>query len=338
MKANRVQIEQALAKPGADIRLYLLHGPDRSSSAALAARLATAMGTEAERVDLGVSELKSDPARLADEAAAISMFGDARFIRIDPAGEEMLAAVEALLEAGEAGNPVVAVAGDLKPAGKLLKLAQANAAVMTFASYPSDARDARRLAMELGQGAGLRLSPDQAHRLAGASGGDRAILTSEIGKLALYADAAPERPREATHAMIDAIGAASDEGAIGDAVNLALDGDAAALDGELARLSGAGADASSILRALLRRLALLARLRAEVERGNSAASVVGKAGYAIFWKERDRTISQLQFWRGDMLARAISRALGLLSSAGGSERAIVGEELFALARAARRRR
>ena len=36
------------------------------------------MGAEAERVDLSGAELKADPARLADEAASISLFGGAR--------------------------------------------------------------------------------------------------------------------------------------------------------------------------------------------------------------------------------------------------------------------
>ena len=66
MKANKAQIERALAAP-ADTRFFLLHGPDESGSRALAKRLAVAMGEDAERIDLSGGEVKADPARLADE-------------------------------------------------------------------------------------------------------------------------------------------------------------------------------------------------------------------------------------------------------------------------------
>ena len=96
------------------------------------------MGEDAERIDLSGAELKADPARLADEAAAISMFGGARWILVEPAGDEIVPALEALIEAPAAGNPVAVVAGALKPASKLLKLALAAPAALAFASYVPD--------------------------------------------------------------------------------------------------------------------------------------------------------------------------------------------------------
>ncbi len=110
VKANANQIRQALGRPSADIRLYLLHGPDEAGASELARILANAMGQEAERIDLDSATLKSDPARLTDEAASMSLFGGPRHIRIASVGEEGLAAFTALLEAESAGNPVVAIA------------------------------------------------------------------------------------------------------------------------------------------------------------------------------------------------------------------------------------
>src|SRR3546814_7543996 len=82
------QIERALDAPSADIRLFLLHGPDDAGSQALTKRLERAMGPDAERIDLDGAALKIDPARLADEAASISLFGGARWIRVTLAGDE----------------------------------------------------------------------------------------------------------------------------------------------------------------------------------------------------------------------------------------------------------
>ena len=153
MKANRAQLDKALKAP-AETRFFLLHGPDDAGSRALARALGAALGAEAERIDLDGAELKGDPARLADEAASISMFGGARWILVEPAGDEIVPALEALLDAPAAGNPVAVLAGALKPASKLLKLALAAPGALAFASYVPDARDADRLVARAGAGGG----------------------------------------------------------------------------------------------------------------------------------------------------------------------------------------
>ena len=108
--------------------------------------------------------LRDDPARLADEAASFSMFGDKRWIRINGMGEESLPAVTALLEAEVAGNPVIAIAGALKGTSKLLKLALDHKQTMAFASYQPDAREAEQIAVAIAREGGLRLSSDVGRR------------------------------------------------------------------------------------------------------------------------------------------------------------------------------
>ncbi|QLC25650.1 DNA polymerase III subunit delta [Parasphingopyxis algicola] len=338
MKANRGQIARALSAPGDDVRFYLLYGPDRSGSEALAALLGKAMGDEAERIDFSGPELKADPAKLADEAAAISLFGGARYIRIDPAGDEIFAAVEALIEAEKAGNPVVAVAGALRATNKLVKLAFGSDVAMACASYAPEGRDADRLVIEMGQEAGLQIAPDIAQRLARGCHGDRAILASELAKLALYLDAAPDRPRRIEHDALDALAANADEGDLSRLANVVLSGDLPALDRELTQLASEGLVGIPLLRAVLRRLLLLAKLRAEVEQGNSAQSVIAKAGRAIFWKDKPVITDQVERWRSDALAIAINRASDAertLKSSGGPGMVAADEELFAIARKAR---
>ncbi len=338
MKANRSQILKALGQPSETIRFFLLYGPDRSGSEALARTLAAAMGEDAERIDLAGSALKSDPAKLADEAAAIALFGGARYIRIDPAGDEIFAAVEALLEAETAGNPVVALAGALRATNKLVKLAMGSDAAMAFASYAPEGRDADRMVIELGHSFGLQIAPDCAGRLARACHGDRGILNSELAKLALYLDAAPDRPRPLEQDALDAVGADADEGDLARLANVVLSGDLPALDRELTQLASEGIEGVPLIRAVLRRLALLARLRAELESGQSAQEVIAKAGRAIFWKEKGIVTDQLRRWPSDALAIAVDRALEAerrLKSSGGPGMLAANDELFAIARKAR---
>jgi DNA polymerase III subunit delta len=340
VKAARGQIQRALAAP-AEWRVFLLYGPDDAGSRALARIAARAAGPEAERIDLTGAELKADPARLADEAASISLFGGARTILVDPAGDESVAAVEALLEAPAAGNPVVLVAGALKPASKLLKLALAAPAALAHASYAPEGQEAERLVHDLAREEGLTLRPDLARRLVSACGGNRAILALELGKLALYADAAPDRPRQIDHDALDAIGAASEEGDLSRVVEAVSGGRLELLQAELARLSSQGIEGIPLIRAVLKRMLLLSRLRGEVERGSSVDAVMASQGKSLFWKEKPAVAQQLGRWRADLLAKSVGRLLEAerqAKASGGLGAAAVDEELFAIARQAARLR
>jgi len=340
MKANKAQIERAIKAP-ADTLFFLLHGPDDSGSRGLARALGEAMGAQAERVDLSGADLKADPARLADEAASISMFGDRRWILVEPAGDEIVPALEALMEAPVGGNPVAVVAGALKPSSKLLKMALAAPNALSFASYVPEAGDADRLVLEMARGEGLIVRPDVARRIAESCGGNRALIGQELAKFALYAEASPEAPRPIDHDLIDSLGAGSDGGDLSRLVDSAAGGNPAALEAELVRLRAEGQEGITLIRAMLRRMALLARLRAEVEQGSSVSAVMASSGKSLFWKEKDSVGGQLMRWRADLLAKAVSRLIEAerqVKAAGGAGPLAADEELFAICRQAARLR
>jgi DNA polymerase-3 subunit delta len=340
VKANKAQVEKALKAPGST-RFFLLYGQDDSGSRALAKLLGAAMGVDAERIDLTGADLKADPARLADEAASISMFGGARWILIDPAGDESVPAVEALLEPPVAGNPVILLAGGLKPASKLLKLALAAPDALAFASYAPNTGEADKLTAELGRAEGLILRPDVARRVAESCGGNRALIAQELAKFALYAGATTETPKALDHDVVDALGAGSDEGDLSRLVGSAAGGDAAGLEEELARLHAEGVEGITLIRAMLRRMALLARLRAEVEQGSNPAAVMASSGKSLFWKEKDEVGRQLSRWRADLLAKAMTRLVEAerqVKASGGIGPLAADEELFAICRQAARLR
>ncbi len=340
MKAKRAEMERALRSPSA-YRFFLLYGPDDSGSHSLIKVAGAAAGAESERVELTGAELKADPARLADEAASISLFGAARYIVVQPAGDECLAAVEALLQAPAAGNPVLLVAGALKPASRLLKLALAEPAALALASYAPEGQEAERLVTEMARAEGLIVRPDVARRLAEACAGNRFILALELQKLALYLDSAPERPRPLDPEALDAVGAAAEEGDLSRLVDSVGNGNAATLQAELLRLASEGIVGIPLIRAVLRRMSLLSRLRAQVELGKSPDAVMASQGKALFWKEKDSIGRQLSRWRSDALARSVSRLLEAerqVKASGGLGPTAVDEELFAICRQAARLR
>jgi DNA polymerase-3 subunit delta len=340
LKAARGQIERAVKAPR-DWRFLLLYGPDDAGSRALSKAAGKAMGPEAERIDLTGAELKNDPARLSDEAASISLFGGVRYIVVEPAGDESLAAVEALVHSPPAGNPVILVAGALKPTSKLLKLALAESSALAYASYPPEGQEAERIAVDLGRALGLIIRPDLARRLGSSCAGNRAILASELEKLALYADASPESPKQIDHDALDAIGAAQEEGDLSRLVDAVSAGRPDTLGNELARLSSQGIEGIPLIRAVLRRMTLLSRLRAEVERGNSIDAVMAAHGKSLFWKEKPAIGQQLRGWRSELLAKSVGRLLEAerqAKASGGLGAAAVDEELFAICRQAARLR
>lgn len=341
MKASRGQIERALDAPPPDIRFYLLYGPDEAGSAAIARRLERAMGPQAERFDLDGATLRDDPARLADEAASFSMFGDKRWVRVTGIGDDCVPALSALLEAEAAGNPVLAVTGALKPASKLLKLALDHKAAMACISYQPDARESEQIAIAIARDGGLRLSTELARRIVDLANGDRALMTGEIEKLILYLDAAPERPRDATADALDALSADNPDTEIGPLVNAVLGGDLRTMHRELAALTQGGGAMAAVIRPLITRAMLIAGIRDMFDSSGRLDAAVEAAGKAVFWKEKAVVGRQVRLWDAPGIARVLQRLLEAERASRGGRGAgdlLVRHELLAIARQAARER
>lgn len=339
MKADLPQIGRALDTADPAYRLFLLYGPDEAASRDIAGRLGKGQGKDAERIDLTGAALKADPALLADEAAAFSLFGGARHIRVDPAGDEAIEAVQALFEAGSTGNPVVMVSGNLRKDSKLLKLVLAEPRALAFVSYLPEGQKADQVAIEIARGLGVQLQPDAARRIVATNGADRALMTRELEKIALFVDGSPEEPRPAGTDVLDAIGAANDESDVSAIVDAVLGGQIDRAATELALIGPT--EAIGVVRALLRRLAQIAPLRAEVAAGNNVDAVMASSGRGIFWKDQKVVAGLLSRWSPESIATATLRlaaAERAFKRSGSAGMVAIGEELLAIARAAAARK
>jgi DNA polymerase-3 subunit delta len=335
VKLKPEQVAARLDRPGADIRLYLFHGPDTAGAMALAARLAKGVGEGTERVDMDGAMLKSRPGILADEAASLSLFGDKRHIRVTGMGEESVEAVTLLLAAERAGNPVAAIAPTAKATSKLVKLVTASLNAVAVACYVPDAAQAAKLAVAMARDHGLRLLGDVPDRLAAVTAGDRAVLASEIEKLALYLDASPDRPRDADNEAFEAIGASIADAEMGGIVAAMIAGDAAAA----ALPEPPGGGAIPLLRAAARRLLALAEMRADIDDGIPVDQVLER--HRVFFKEQVATRDALRRWDSTRLARAVERirdAERAALSGSGLGEVMTAAEAIAIARAAARGR
>ena len=338
MKAVKGSIGRSVDEPDPKVRFYLFHGIDESQSSALGDRLVAAL--KASKHGIAGGALRADPALLADEAGAIDMFGGAKVLWIQPAGEEIVAAVEALLDAPASESPVVAIAGRLGKSSGLLKLADSHELALSHVSYELDARDAERLVAELARTEGLRTGPGTAARIAEACANDRRMIAQELAKLALYLDASPNAPKDLGSDALDAVGAETGGDSLGIA-DLALAGDVGSLGDALSRMDAGGKDAIPIVRSLQRRLLMLAPIRARIEAGEGSQAVMTSLGKSLFWKDKPKVERMLGLWDSAGLARVSERAgeLERRLMRGDSPPAAeaLGEELVAIARQARRR-
>ena len=337
MKSAKATLGRSLDQPDPATRFYLFYGPDEGQSRAHAERLLK--GLEAEKFVVGAQAAKGDPALLADEAGAMGLFGGKRAIWVEPAGDEITPAVEAVLEGPQPESAVIAVAGGLRKTSSLVKLAEAHRLASAHISYELDARDAVRIVEELARAEGLALGPGVGGRIAAAAGNERGIIAQEVAKIALYSGASPDKPVQVDLDVLDEIGAGS-EGDWMRLCDLALAGDLGELSRELDH-SASDAEPISIVRALQRRLLMLAPLRARVEQGERPHDAVTSAGKSVFWKDKDLVTRLVSLWDSASLARVLERSgeleRRLMTAESPPPADALEEELVAIARSARLR-
>lgn len=322
-----------------DIRFFLIFGQDESAITDIASQMGALLGPTAERIDLDSDRIRNDPALLADEASALSLFGDKRYVRLNFRREEGLAAVENLLVLTGDGNPVIALAGNLTKASKLRKLAEGSPRAMAYICYMPEEGDAASAIMAAAAIQGLKLDRALAARISRYTGQDRKLGAAEVEKLALYYDASPERPATVEVSAFEALSAETGEENISGLINQIMGGELRKVGVELAAALDVGVDAIRIIRALQRRVGMLASLRAKVDKGSNPRAVV-KATRSIFYKEADAFVRQLSRWPSARLARLNGHLIDieakLMSVKGGLGYVILEEELVRIARAAAR--
>jgi DNA polymerase-3 subunit delta len=191
-KLKAHEVDAFLAKSAPGYRIFLVYGPDRGLVSERAKLIAA--GTKIPLDDpfsvirLDASTINSDPARLADEALTVSMFGGDRLVWVKDAGNEkgLLEALKALTVNALDSVTIIIEADDLKPSSGLRSLCENAQTVMALPCYADDARAIDRLIDTELASAKLTISLDARTLLKNSLGGDRLASKSEIEKLVLY--------------------------------------------------------------------------------------------------------------------------------------------------------
>jgi DNA polymerase III subunit delta len=140
---------------------------------------------------------------------------------------------------------------------------------------------------------------------------------------------------------LEAIGAGEGEGELSRMVDAVMDGKPGELAGELMMLAEAGQEGIPLIRAVSRRVQLLAGMAGKIADGAPAAQVVDAGTKTLFWKDQAPAKRQARRWSAQRLAIAADKLLAAeraIKSAG-SPGAIIGDaDLLTISRAGQRSR
>ncbi len=287
-----------------DLRAVLVHGSDPGGVSELSRRLVHCVIGDADDsmsvVVLDEETCKEDPARLVDEAQAMSMFGGRRAIRVRGAGEHFARAMEAVLERPAGDAVIIAEAGQLKTSSKLRKLFEKRPELAAAPVYEDSARDIQQIIRETLQKEGLRIAPDAMAALAELLGADRAASRGELEKLALYCMGREQVTLEDVRAVCGDVSGH----AMGDMLDAFFSGNAKAGARLFASLLAEGTPAAAMLAAASAHVARLKPLALLVAAGDTPAQVVKAARPPIFFRRQPAWIRQLSVWTPEALETA----------------------------------
>lgn len=305
MKLSGAKAESFLKAPDAAMRAILVFGPDNGLVRERVTRLIKGVVPDVNdpfRVaELSPAILKDDPARLADEAAAMALTGGRRVVVVRDAGDTVSSLFQGFL-ANPMGDALIVVeGGDLGPRSSLRKLFEGADNAAALASYGDEGGSLAHVIQEELKAAGLTPEPDALAFLMENLGGDRRLTRAELQKLALYMGA-PGRVR-----LEDALACIGDTASLSmdDLALATADGDHATAQRVLDRLFREGTHAVAVLRALSRHFQRLHFAAGLMAQGKSADAAMGSLKPPVIFKAADRFRRQLGRWPADRVGRAL---------------------------------
>lgn len=305
MKLPASRIEAFLRRPDPEIHTVLLFGPDfglvRERADTVARSVTNDLRDPFRVADLAGATLAADPARLADEAAQISLMGGRRLVRVREASDGLGALFVRFLATAASEALVVVEAGDLPARGALRRAFDDAPRAAAIGCYPDTARDLVGVIGESLAAHQVTASRDAIEFLVAHLGGDRLLTRAELEKLTLYAgDGGRIELDDAQLSIADSAVLSLD-----DAVLAAAEGDLPGLDRALARVFQEGESPVAVIRAALRHLQRLHVLAARIASGESAESALRGARPPIFFKQQDSFRRQLRRWSEQQLRRQL---------------------------------
>jgi DNA polymerase-3 subunit delta len=309
MKRDKASdIEAFLKKPDPAMRLVLFHGSDKGLVRERADRVAASVVPDPSDpfriARLAGADIAEDPARLADEAAAIAMGGGRRVIRLTELGDRHAKAIAGFLSDPMGDALLVAETDALPASSSLRKAVEAAKNAVAIPCYPDEEWALEKVVAETLAQFGLVADDAATAYLVDHLGGDRLLTRRELEKLALYAGTRPKtRPitlEEAAASVGDTAGLTYD-----DLCAAIAGGDRAMADRCVMRLQAEGEAAVAILRIVSRHFQRLHAYHAAVGAGRVPGDVV--KSMRLFGPRANTFMAAARYWQGAPLVEAFRR-------------------------------
>jgi DNA polymerase-3 subunit delta len=341
VKIPPARIRSFLSAPDKTAVAILVYGPDAGLADervdALARAVVPDLGDAFRVARLTSSALSADPARLADEAAAIAFGGGRRVVLVEDADDHASAAARSFLAAPMGDALVLFKAGDLSPRSSLRVQFEEAENAAAIPCYLDDGEALAGVIREVLGKNGIAADADAFEYLTEHLGGDRRATRGELEKLALYLG----RPGRLT--LEDTMVSIGDGAAmtLDDLALAAADGDQAQAQRVLDKMLGEGVHPVAVVRALARHFKRLHLLAGMTGAGRTADQAIASLKPKPFFRTAQRLRAQVARWPAPRAATA----LDLLQQAeidtkttGLPAEAICGRAVMQLARAAGRAR
>ena len=339
MRIGAAEAGRIVKAPPKGLVAALVFGPDaglvRERSETLLKSVVPDLADPFRVADLDADALAADPARLADEAAALAMMGGRRVVRVRAAGNAHAKLFDAFLADPKGDALVVVEAGDLNKSSALRKTFETAKNAVAIPCYADSARDLTAVVRDTLREAGLAIGAEALAEAVGLLGADRGVTLRELEKLALYAHGQKEVTVADVRAVIGDEAAVHSEEAF-DAAGL---GDFARLDLALERLSQSGTQPPAVLRGAMGHFQRLLLAKEMVGRGERLDVVLRGFRPPIHFSREGAFRIQTARWNADALSEALARlyaAETLCKTTGVPAEAVCGRVLYEVAMMARK--
>jgi len=291
--------------PPKTLRAALVFGPDaglvRERAETLLKTVVDDLSDPFRVSDLDEQVLTSDPARLADEAAAISMLGGRRVVRVRGAGNALAKIFETFLDDPKGDALIVVEGGDLAKGTGLRKLFEDADNAAAIPCYADSMRDLSEVVRDTLRAEGLAIAPEALADAVSRLGADRGMTRRELEKLALYANG----QREVSLDDVRAIMGDEAEARVEEACDAAGTGDLKRLDLALERLWASDVSPVAVLRQAMGHFQRLLLVQAEAARGESLDFAMRKLRPPVHFSRTDSFKAQARAWNETRLGEAL---------------------------------
>ena len=348
VKAHEVEGWIAKLKAKSAPALVLVYGPDNGGVHETVKSLRHAfLGKDydpLQYVQLDESALTGQAGLLADEAAAMPMFGDTKLVHVTGGNAAVGAAVNYYLKALDADAPslVVIEADNLRPAAALRKAAEADKRAMALPCYALEARDIGRLIRQVLEQENYRIEAQAMDLLTARLATDRGIIKRELERLVLY-KGVRDKAEAAGMVTGDDVEAALGDRTQGDYDRLI---DSVALgrldeaDRALARLEAAGTSAAGALAVARMHFQTLHLALGQMETGTAQNRALSTFRPPLHFRRKPLVERQIEIWSSAKCARALeilnAAETACRGAAAGLAQAQAGNAFLRIARAAQR--